>query len=164
MRYYTKTELSSVLANWNNYWKTDNEDSKNYPDIFIEDLEKVALATNKDKTKSVYYKIFAENYPLNIGDYFKTNRTLVGVSEMNTSDDKRFPIILVYTDSEGIPDMSVLTEYGTLKTQKDTEGFKVIVLDKMNKPVKTEILEGMAKDLGVTYKPEIYGAADEDEL
>lgn len=163
MRYYTMNELVSVLANWNNYWKSDKKDSKNYPEIFIEDLTTVALASNKDKIKSVYFKTFAEKYPLNIGDYFDKDRTIVGVSEMNTDGDKRFPIILVYTDKKGIPDMSVLTEYETLKTMKNEEGFKVIVLDKMVKPVKKDILDQMASDLGVTYFPEVYGVEDGDE-
>lgn len=158
MRYYNQEELEKVLEAWNTFWKDGSEDSKNYPELTIDDLTNVALAKNKNKIKSSYFSDFKKKYVLHIGDYFDndTSRKSVSFNESNTEEDSRFPIIIVYVDTNGNPDMAVITEYKTLKENLDNEDMKIIYIDKIKKPVNKELFDEIAKDLDVAYDYSIY--------
>lgn len=158
MRYYKEEELDAVLENWNKYWKGDESDSGNYPDITKDDLVSVALAKNVNKTKASFYSDFASKYALHIGDYYESERNLVGAEERNTEDSKRFPMIVVYLDKNGNPDMSVIAEYQSLKANIKDPDLKVVVVNKIDKEKSDkELLDAIAKDYGVTYDADIYG-------
>lgn len=155
MRYYKKEELEELVTNFYTYWKNVYSDDT-LPDITYDDLQNVALSSNTKKKKAVYFKDFNNNYKLNIGDYFDQKRNLVGANEKNTENDVRFPIVVLYTDNEGNPDMFTLSEYNTLINHKNDEDMKLIVLDKMTKPMDKTYLDTIAKEENITYNYDLY--------
>lgn len=155
MRYYTENELMEVIDNFEKYWKASFKGDK-LPDITLDELKEVALADNKNKKKAVFYTDFEKSYQLNIGDYFDDkNRAVVGANDINSEESKRFPIIVLYNNDKD-PDMFTLAEYHTLYDERKNEDFKVIVLDKMTKPMDKEYLDTIAKQERITYDYNFY--------
>lgn len=156
MRYYSEEELEILVKNFNDYWKTPYP-GDNLPDITYDDLSRVALSSNTNKErKAVYFSTFRDMYALNIGDYFSEEKNVIGANETNTDDNKRFPIIVLYSDEEGNPDMFTLSEYKTLVENVDNEDLKVIYVDKMNKPMNKEYLDKISETENIAYDYSLY--------
>ena len=157
MRYYTHEELKELASVYKKYWleNTPKEDSSSYPELPKTDLN-VFLDTNLNKKSPVKFKDFLNIYSLNVRDYFEDEHIVIEDTIKNTSEDKRYPIIVLYTETTGEPNMLVLSEYNTIVKDFESDDLEILVLDKMNYPINEDILQKMADYYKMTYNVSSY--------
>lgn len=160
MRYYTHEELKELAYIYNNYWLANTELSEHeklsYPKISKIDLN-VFLDTNLNKLQPMKFKDFLGLYPLNVRDYFEDEHVIIEDTIKNISlEEKRYPIIVLFTETTGEPDMFILSEYNTVIRNFDVDDFEVLVLNKMTYPIDKELLKKMSEYYKLNYNPAVY--------
>lgn len=149
MRYYTNDELKNVVQYYNEYWQ-QNSENEYYPNIEKTDLN-IFLDTNLNHQNPVSYNDLVSEYSLNVRDYFNDEHELISDLNTNTKSDKKYPIVILYTNIKDEPDMICLSEYESLRNHSD-----VLILNMMKYVFNQKILDKMSKYYKVPYKPEVY--------
>lgn len=159
MRFYTIPEIKELSSYFNEEF------------IKSEDFRYVTFSssiTNIDlcSRKLMLFSEFKEKYKLNCNDYYDDYKNLYSLGESVHPDSNitdinetvsevkmRYPIIILCNNNEkndNVPEMIHFTELNYTLNHFDDESLKVIVIDKMIKPLSKKLLDSVAEYYHIT--------------